>query len=95
MSITVSRLVYGSQYHSLLDGVDIELTCVDCVFKSNFSIGIDFVVDLGNVSCIVSPEDQCFTLTNATMNFTVLEFEQSANLEVFLGADFEKSFNFT
>ena len=82
------------EYHSQLDTLDFQLTCVDCVFKSNFSVGVDFEIDLGNSSCITS-DASCYNLTKAGMNFTVLEFEQSANLEVFLGQNFSKTLNYT
>lgn len=66
-----------------------------CIFKSNFSVGVEIDVDLGNASCVVTPDEPCFTLNKASMNFTVLEFEQSANLEVFMGGEFNKDINYT
>lgn len=87
--------IYKGVHYSALADTDIQLTCVDCVFKSNFSVGVDFDVTLGNASCTVTPDESCFTLTKANMNFTVLEFEQTANLEVFLGQQFSKELNFS
>lgn len=73
----------------------IELTCVDCGFKGNFSVGIDFEIQLGDILCIFQTDEDCFSVTKAALNFTVLEFEQSANLEVFVGQEFRRSLNWT
>ncbi|KAJ3553812.1 hypothetical protein NM688_g3420 [Phlebia brevispora] len=78
-----------------LDGLNIQLTCVDCTLKSNFSIGVDFEIDLTNTSCVPSFTQNCFGLTVANMNFTVVDLEQDANLEIFLGDQFTHSGNYT
>ena len=71
-----------------MNGSGLELTCVGCGFNASFSVGADFVVDLVNQSCVTGPNTECFTLTRAEVNFTVLSLENSVNLEVFLEHQF-------
>ena len=78
-----------------LSGLDIQLTCVDCGFKSNFSIGVDFVITLDNPTCVPSPTQNCFGLTTMNTNFTVIDLEQDASLEVFLGNSISRAGNYT
>ncbi|KAF7794879.1 hypothetical protein EIP86_006022 [Pleurotus ostreatoroseus] len=78
-----------------LSGLDIQLTCVDCGFKSNFSIGVDFVITLDNPTCVPSPTQNCFGLTTMNTDFTVIDLEQDASLEVFLGNSISRAGNYT
>lgn len=69
---------------SQLTDAQIDLTCVDCAFTTNITVGIDFQVDIADSSCITGSTESCFTLTSAAMNFTVEQFEQDAALELFI-----------
>lgn len=81
--------------YSDLNGLNIQLTCVDCTFKSNVTVGVDFVITLDNSTCVPSPTQNCFGLTTMNTNFTIVDLEQDANLEVFLGDAISRAGNYT
>ncbi|PSR75290.1 hypothetical protein PHLCEN_2v9222 [Hermanssonia centrifuga] len=77
-----------------LQDVNIQLSCINCVSQTNLSIGVDFDIDLGDASCFISSTENCFTLNRAAMNFTVQDFEQSADLELVIGGQYSLSTDF-
>ncbi len=79
---------------SQLQDVNIQLSCINCVSQTNLSIGVDFDIDLGDASCFISSTENCFTLNRAAMNFTVQDFEQSADLELVIGGQYSLSTDF-
>ena len=58
------------------------MTCLDCAFKANFTLGIELEANITTVS-------------KASINFTVIELEQPVDLEVVLGQSFSHTLNFT
>ncbi|GJE85182.1 hypothetical protein PsYK624_012600 [Phanerochaete sordida] len=77
-----------------LTSAGLAITCVDCTFTTDITLGFDLQVDVGDLACITSSE-KCFTLNVASMNVTIDQFEQYAALEVFIadevnaGADYK------
>ena len=49
---------------------------------------------IGNISCLTT-NASCITLNKASFNVTVLDFTQSASLEVFIGDGFKYGANWT
>ena len=80
--------------HSQLSDSDLNITCVDCSFNYNFSLNMDFEMDLGNSTCVSSSGD-CVTITKAAMNVTVVELEQSTDLEIAVGEPFSQNVTYT
>ena len=77
--------------HSQLNDADLNITCVDCSFNYNFSLDMDFEMDLGNSTCVSSSSGDCVTITKAAMNVTVVELEQSTDLEIAIGKPFSQN----
>lgn len=44
---------------------------------------------MGNSSCVVNANENCFTFNSAAMNFTIEQFEQDAALEIFIGKEIQ------
>lgn len=70
------------------------MTCVDCSFTTNVTIGMDFEVDIADASCITGSHQSCFTFNKAAMNFTIDQFQQEAALEIVLGASLQAGANY-
>ncbi|THG95641.1 hypothetical protein EW026_g6051 [Hermanssonia centrifuga] len=77
-----------------LKNVDIQIACLDCGLTSNLSVGVDFEIDLGDTNCTPSPTQNCFALNRAAVNFTVEDIVLSAELELFIGAEYTLSTQF-
>ncbi|GJE85183.1 hypothetical protein PsYK624_012610 [Phanerochaete sordida] len=78
---------------SQLTDAQVALTCVDCAFTTNVTIGLDFQVDIANSSCLTS-DAACFTFGNAAMNMTIEQFEQNAALEMFIAKELQAGANY-
>ncbi|GJE85162.1 hypothetical protein PsYK624_012400 [Phanerochaete sordida] len=66
---------------SQLTDAQIALTCADCMFSSNVTIGLNFDVDVINPSC-TNATQPCSTFTNFGMNLTLDHFQQEIELEL-------------
>ena len=78
-----------------LDDANLTLTCVDCTFKATYAVGVDLSAGTTNTTCVQNATNSCFILANVTLNFTIVDFEQTASLEVALGSGFSKALNWT
>ena len=88
VSIIFMVVFHSNNRDSQLTDAQVVLTCVDCKFTMNITIGMDFQVDITNSSCVTSSQN-CFTFNNAAMNFTIHQFELDAALEVFTGDELQ------
>ncbi|GJE85184.1 hypothetical protein PsYK624_012620 [Phanerochaete sordida] len=68
---------------SSLTDAQLSLTCADCMFSSNVTIGLDFEIDVLDPSCMNATQP-CFTFNNAAMNLTLDQFQQEIELELFI-----------
>ena len=69
------------------------MTCIDCGFKANFTVGIEIDANITNPCNALA--QNCAFVSKASANLTVVELEPPINLEVFLGQSFFHTLNFT
>lgn len=89
------RLILTTCCLSQFNELGLQLTCIDCSFQGNFSVGVDIEYDVDlSLSCAASTAS-CISLNKVNMNLTVTDFQQSADLEISVDHDFSYGLNFT
>ncbi|KDQ59202.1 hypothetical protein JAAARDRAFT_715689 [Jaapia argillacea MUCL 33604] len=71
----------GQSEQAMIDA-SLEIYCVGCVSRTNFSLALDFEGHFTNVTTCFETPDYCYNLTAASADFQVEEFEQLAELEI-------------
>ncbi|KDQ59203.1 hypothetical protein JAAARDRAFT_46734 [Jaapia argillacea MUCL 33604] len=76
------NLTQQDQSEQTMINASLEIYCVGCVSRTNFSLTLDFDGQFSGIETCVTNPDQCFNLTIASADFQVVEFEQLVELEI-------------
>ncbi|KIP10303.1 hypothetical protein PHLGIDRAFT_11390 [Phlebiopsis gigantea 11061_1 CR5-6] len=76
-----------------LQNVGFDLTCINCVMKTNVTVGFDLDVTISD-ACLTDFDASCLAFNAMAMNITIEEFQQYIDLEIFFSDTISKSMEY-